>query len=270
MNYPSTGSRRVLVTMTSLTALVAVAGAIAMSGPAGAGSAPSPAALDRCSQPGPYELPHGDDPVDLDPAEFTSNIDNPYWPMEPGTRWVYRETAAGEVPLRVDVRVTHRTRMIEGIESRVVHDVVTERGEIIENTFDWYAQDSGGSIWYMGEFTREYENGVPVNTEGSFEHGKDGAQAGVIVPAKPRPGCSFRQEYYEGEAEDRGRILSLREDIKVSGDRYRDVLSTSDWIAIEPFVLEHKFYAPGVGPVMVAGLSPDASQEQLVSFSPGG
>ena len=125
------------------------------------------APADRCDQPGPYELPHTDDTVHLDPADFTTEIDNPYWPMRVGTTWVYGETEPDGTRKRVEIVVTDRTRTIGGIEARVVHDVVTEGGEIIENTFDWYAQDAGGNLWYLGEFTREYENGVPVNTEGS-------------------------------------------------------------------------------------------------------
>jgi len=225
------------------------------------------APADRCDQPGPYELPHTDDTVHLDPADFTTEIDNPYWPMRVGTTWVYGETEPDGTRKRVEIVVTDRTRTIGGIEARVVHDVVTEGGEIIENTFDWYAQDAGGNLWYLGEFTREYENGVPVNTEGSWEHGVDGAQAGVAIPAQPRAGCSYRQEYYEGVAEDKGRILTTRDDVKVRGARYRDVLTTSDRVPLDPFTLEHKFYAPGVGPVLSAGVSPDGAREELIWVS---
>ncbi len=227
-------------------------------------SAVSGSAPNRCDQPGPYDLPHGSETVDLDPAEFTTDIDNPYWPMTPGNRWVFTETAPDGTRQHIDIVVTRRTRMISGIEARVVHDVATEHGELVENTYDWYAQDSGGTIWYLGEFTREYEDGEVVSTAGSFEHGADGAQAGVAVPAKPTPGCSYRQEYSAGVAEDRGRTLTTKDDIKVRGVRYRDVLSTSDRTPLEPFVLEHKFYASGVGPVEAVEVSPGASREVLV------
>lgn len=255
--------RRDIQRALSLVTVVAAAAVPTYWAPA-TGDSSAPHALDRCAQPGPYELPHGDEPVDLDPADFTADIDNPYWPMQPGTRWVYRETDARGNRQRVEVTVTDRTRTIRGIQARVVHDVVSERGEPVEKTLDWYAQDSAGSIWYLGEFTREYGDGEAVSTEGSFEYGVDGAQAGVIVPAEPRPGCGYRQEYYQGQAEDRGRILSTRDDIKVSGERYRDVLATSDRVPLEPFVLEHKFYAKGVGPVLTVGVSPSESRESLV------
>lgn len=250
----------------SLTAVATVAAFAGVASLGAASGATTPVAQatgpDRCDQPGPYALPHGDDRVDLDPADFTTHVDNTYWPMRPGTRWVYNEDEGGS-RLHVIVEVTHRTRTIRGIEARVVHDVVTEQGELVEDTLDWYSQDSGGSIWYLGERTREYDNGH-VSTAGSFEYGKDGAQAGVIVPGKPRAGCSYRQEYLAGEAEDRGQVLSRRDDVKVGGTRFRDVLSTSDSIALEPFVLEHKFLARGVGPVLTIGVSPEQAREELV------
>ncbi len=265
----TTTLRRSLLAGTAAAMLASLAGATWVNG---ADAAPGSATADqrghtRCAQPGPYDLPHGAQPVDLDPAEFTTTIDNPYWPMKPGTTWTFKETDAQGSQQRIEVRVTHRTRTIRGIEARVVHDVVTERGELVENTFDWYAQDSGGTIWYLGEFTREYENGEVVSTAGSFEYGVDGAQAGVAVPAAPVAGCGYRQEYYQGEAEDRARILTTKDDIKVRGEKYRNVLTTSDRVPIEPFVVEHKFYARGVGPVLAVGISPNAAREVLLDVS---
>ena len=108
----------------------------------------------------------------LNPADFTTTIDNPWWPMRPGSRWVYRETAPDGTRQRVVVTVTRRTRLIaNGVTARVVRDVVTEHGEPVEVTDDWYAQDRAGNVWYLGEATTEYENGRPVSTEGSFEAG---------------------------------------------------------------------------------------------------
>ena len=161
-------------------------------------------------------LPQGSEPVDLNPADFTTKIDNPYWPMAPGSRWVYRETDTEGTKQRVVVTVTPRTKRIaNGVEARVVHDVVTESGEPVEVTDDWYAQDTDGNIWYLGEDTTEYENGKPVSTAGSFEAGVDGAQAGIIMPANPEVGLAYRQEYYAGEAEDEGEIVSLDEQAEV-------------------------------------------------------
>src|SRR5919108_3079791 len=115
-------------------------------------------------------LPHGSEPVNLDPADFTTRIDNPYWPMKPGNRWIYRETDSEGAKQRVVVTVTRRTKLIaNGITARVVHDVVTEDGMPVEVTDDWYAQDRAGNVWYLGEATQEYDNGKPGSTEGSFE-----------------------------------------------------------------------------------------------------
>src|SRR5262245_34405867 len=122
-------------------------------------------------------LPQGGEPVDLDPADFTTTIDNPYWPMKPGSRWVYRETTPGGSRNRVVVTVTSKTKLIaNGITARVVHDIVTEGGKPVEVTDDWYARDCAGNIWYLGEKTAEYENGKVVSREGSWEAGVDGGQ----------------------------------------------------------------------------------------------
>ncbi|MGH3345090.1 MAG: hypothetical protein ACRDPK_19910 [Carbonactinosporaceae bacterium] len=217
------------------------------------------------------QLPQGSEPVHLDPADFTTRIDNPYWPMAPGSRWVYRETDGAGSVQRVEVTVTDQTRKIaNGVEARVVHDVVTEDGKLVEDTFDWYAQDRQGNIWYLGEKTKEYESGKLVTTAGSWEAGVDGAQPGIIMPADPAAGMSYRQEYYKGEAEDSGKILSTDEQAQVPFDHFRDVLLTKDYTAIEPKVLEYKLYAKGVGPVLVFGVSGGGGQEQLVRFDSGG
>jgi hypothetical protein len=215
-------------------------------------------------------LPQGSEKVQLDPADFTTRIDNPYWPMAPGSRWVYRETDSEGTVQRVVVTVTRRTKMIaNGIEARVVRDVVTEAGEPVEVTDDWYAQDREGNIWYLGEDTTEYENGRPVSQAGSFEAGVDGAEAGIIMPAEPKPGLAYRQEYYKGEAEDAGEIVSLREQAEVPAGHYPEVLMTKDVNPLEPKVLEFKFYAPNVGPVLAVSVSGGSDREELMSFTPG-
>jgi hypothetical protein len=217
-------------------------------------------------------LPQGSEPVDLDPAEFTSEIDNPYWPMAPGSRWVYREIDTEGTAQKVVVEVTGETRRIaNGIDAAVVRDTVTENGEPIEVTDDWYAQDSEGNVWYMGEDTAEYENGEVVTRAGSFEAGVDGAQPGIIMPANPEPGIEYRQEYYEGEAEDRAAIITVGEEqVEVPAGHYTDVVMTRDVVPLEPRVEELKFYARGVGPVMAAAISGGAPGfEELVSYRPG-
>jgi hypothetical protein len=214
------------------------------------------------------ELPQGAEKVELDAADFTTDIDNPYWPMTPGSRWVYRETdGRGEVQ-RVEVTVTSRTKTIDGIEVRVVHDLVTTPdGEKVEDTLDWYAQDSKGNLWYLGEDTTEYENGEPVSKEGSWEHGVDGAQAGIVVPAKPERGLTYREEYYAGEAEDAAEVLSIDGRAGVPFGSFSGTLITRNFTPLEPNVVELKFYARGIGPVLVVQTSGGASREELVGYT---
>lgn len=215
-------------------------------------------------------LPQGGEPVTLDPAEFTTEIDNPYWPMTPGTRWVYRETDPEGGRLRVVVTVTNRTKLIaNGITARVVRDTVTEDGELVEDTFDWYAQDAEGNVWYLGERTKEYEHGKVVSTEGSFEAGVDGAQPGIAMPANPAPGLSYRQEFYAGHAEDRATVVSLDEQAEAPYGHFAGVVMTRDENPLRPKSLEYKFYARGVGPVLVIGVSGGADREELVGFRRG-
>jgi hypothetical protein len=186
-------------------------------------------------------------------------IDNPYFPLAPGSRWVYRETATDGSKQRVVVKVTHRTRLIaNGVKARIVRDTVSERGHVIEDTFDWYAQDAGGNVWYLGEDTKEYENGKVVSTKGSWEAGVNGARGGLIMPAHPRPGMQYRQEYLAGEAEDKARVVSV----------FEDSVLTRDWTPLEPKRFEYKLYARGVGTVLELSV-PSGDREELVSFTRG-
>ncbi len=215
-------------------------------------------------------LPQGSEPANLDPAEFSTKIDNPYLPFAVGSRWVYAETEDGQPDQKVVVKVTDKTRTIaNGVEAVVVRDTVTEGGELIELTDDWYAQDSAGNVWYLGEDTAEYEDGKRVCRCGSFEAGVDGAEAGIVMAASPEDGMTYRQEYYEGEAEDRAEVLSLDEKAEVQTGYYPKTLMTKDLVPLEPRVSEHKFYAEGVGLVLALHISGGAGREELVSFTPG-
>jgi hypothetical protein len=214
------------------------------------------------------KLPQGSEKVKLDPADFSTRIDNPYFPVKPGARWVYRETDPEGTRQRVVVTVTNKKKRIaNGVTARVVHDVVSEGRQLVEKTDDWYAQDKHGNVWYLGEDTTEYENGKPTTTKGSFEAGVDGAQAGVIMPAKPKPGLIYRQEYYAGQAEDKARVFSLREQAEVPFGHYTGVLMTKDLNPLDPKLLEYKFYARGVGMVMAVSVSGGADREELVSYT---
>jgi hypothetical protein len=196
-------------------------------------------------------LPQDGEPVNLNPADFTAKVTNPFFPLVPGTRLVYREQEADGTVQKDVVHVTkRRKRIANGITARVVHDVVTEEGEPVEKTFDWFAQDAAGNVWYLGEDTKEYENGHVSSTHGSFEAGVDGAQPGVIMPAAPQVGMTYRQEFYAGQAEDQAQILSLDEQAGVPFGHFSGVLMTKETNPLEPRHTEYKFYARGVGPVL--------------------
>lgn len=212
------------------------------------------------------DLPQGSDPVELDPSEFTATSDHPYFPLDPGRQWTYREVDESGSMVTVVVTVSSETRTItNGVEASVVRDTVTEDGMLIEDTLDWYAQDADGNVWYLGEDTAEFEDGELTTRKGSFEAGVDGALPGIIMPADPAVGMSYRQEYYQGEAEDNGEVLAVGQQSEVPMGHFDDVLLTADTITIEPDVLEFKLYAPGVGLVAALGVSGGSGREELVS-----
>ncbi len=210
-------------------------------------------------------LPQGSKPVTLDPADFTTEIDNPYWPLTPGTRWTFREVAEDGQVTTIVIIATHETKQIaNGITARVVRDTVSEDGAVVEDTFDWYAQDQSGNVWYLGEDTATVEDGEIVSKEGSFEAGVDGALPGIAMPGDPQSGVRFRQEFYQGKAEDHAEILSTSEMTDVPAGHFEDVVLTKDTMALEPDILEYKLYAPGIGPVLFLGISGGSSREELI------
>ena len=192
----------------------------------------------------PTETPYA--PV-IDPGNFVTGIDNPFFPLQPGTTLIYEgQTEKGNE--RNEVVVTGDTRVILGVTCVVVQDTVFVDGSMIEATLDWYAQDRQGNVWYFGEDSKEYENGGVVSTAGSWEAGVDGAQPGIIMEADPLVGDTYRQEYFAGEAEDMARVLGLDETVAVPYASYTHLLMTEEWSALESTpVLEHKYYARGVG-----------------------
>jgi hypothetical protein len=232
----------------------------------GSGDDPEPARTAAAAAP-TSDLPQGSEPVKLDPADFTTDVDNPYWPLAPGSRWVYRETGEKGAEQRVVVTVTDRAKVVSGVKARVVHDVVTQDGELVEDTYDWYAQDRAGNVWYLGEDTREYENGEVATTEGSWEAGVDGAQAGIIMPADPRVGMRYRQEYYAGQAEDRAEVERLGDHCDVPAGSFSGVLVTKETNPLGSGTVEHKFYARDAGLVQVVGGG--GHREELLRFDRG-
>ncbi len=186
---------------------------------------------------------------EIDPADFVRDVTNQYFPLEPGTTLVYEGQTADGLE-RVEDRVTTERRVVMGVSCVVLHDRVSLDGSLIEETFDWYAQDREGNVWYFGEDSKDYEDGKVTSTKGSWEAGVDGAQPGIIMQADPQVGDSYRQEYYAGEAEDMAKVVELGQSVTVPAGSYSDVLVTRDWTPLEPDVEEQKYYAPGVGLVL--------------------
>jgi hypothetical protein len=219
------------------------------------------------TQPGTNTFPQSSEPSNLNPADFSTNIDNQYWPMPVGATWhVHVSNPQGE-SLQETIRVTDQTKKIaDGVTARVVRDVVYQNGKASEITDDWYAQDSQGNIWYFGENTATIKNGKK-DTSGSFEAGANGADAGIAMPAHPTVGLTYREEYYKGHAEDRTEVLALGQQVEAPAGHFSDAILTDDSSPLEPTVSEYKLYAKGVGPVVAVSVSGESEREDLVSYS---
>ena len=202
------------------------------------------------------------------PEDFVAVIDNPYMPFLPGTRTVFEGVSDGERERNV-VSVTDRTKVILGVTTTVVHDqVFSANGDLAEDTFDWYAQDRFGNVWYFGEDTAEYANGEVSSTKGSWEAGVGGAQPGVVMLAQPTVGESYHQEFLRGEAEDVGTVVAIDGRVSVPYGSFDHVLVTEDMTPLEPQILEHKFYAQGIGVVLERVLRGGQEVSRLVSYTP--
>ena len=197
------------------------------------------------------------------PADFQTAVDNPWFPLVPGTTYKYVETKDGE---RVDVvtTVTTQTKTILGVHCIVVHDLATANGKTKEDTLDWYAQDKQGNVWYFGEDTKAYRENGKYTTEGSWEAGEDGAQPGIIMPANPAPGEPYRQEYLAGHAEDKAQVIALDESVKVPYGEFVGALRTKEWSDLEAGS-DAKWYARGVG--FIRSAAEDGEVAELVAVS---
>jgi hypothetical protein len=193
------------------------------------------------------------DPV-INPANFTNKIDNPYFPLKPGTTFVYEGTTGG-AKTRVEFAVTHNTVQILGIRTVEVHDSVFTDGQLTEDTLDWFAQDLQGNVWYFGENTEELINGRPSTLDGTFTSGVNGAKPGIIMRAHPVVGKLDRQESDLDNAEDFAAVVSLTETVNVPEGTFTHVLRTHETTPLEPDLKEDKFYAPGVGNVLTRDLN---------------
>jgi hypothetical protein len=198
------------------------------------------------------------------PGSFTAHVDNPWFPLRPGTVYVYRGSKDGQ-PSRDVVTVTRRTKRIQGVPCVVVEDRLYQRGRLRERTSDWYSQDRSGTVWYFGEATAELDaRGHVTSTEGSWESGRDGASAGIFMPAHPQVGLTARQEFYRGHAEDHFRVVSLHARVRVPYTSSRNALVTAEWTPLEPAVLDHKVYVRGVGLVRERAIKGGAERADLV------
>jgi outer membrane murein-binding lipoprotein Lpp len=184
----------------------------------------------------------------INPAEFTTKVDNEYFPLKPGTTFLYE---GGQE--RGEMSVTSETKKVMSVECVVVDHKEWEGDQLIEKTYDWFAQDEEGNVWYFGEDTKEYKNGKVTTTKGSWEAGVDGAKPGIIMQAHPKVEQSYRQEYYKGEAEDKAKVLRLNDSVTVPYGSFDHVLVTKEWTPLEPSYHEHKYYARGVGQVYGGG-----------------
>jgi hypothetical protein len=231
-----------------------------------------PLALAACGSSGKQPSTSAPSPnaAKIDPANFVARVDNPWFPLVPGTTYRYRGTKDGKPAIDV-VTVTHRTKAIEGVRTVAVSDKLYLGGRLAEPTTDWYTQDRLGNVWYFGEDTAELNaKGKVVSREGSWQAGVDGAQPGIFMPAHPRIGQTFRQEYYKGHAEDHFTIVSLSAPVRVPWGSSRNAMRTTERTPLEPKVLDSKYYVRGIGTVQELQLKgPGHERSDLVSVKRG-
>jgi hypothetical protein len=183
-------------------------------------------------------------------------VTNPYFPLAPGMRWEYRGVEGGAAARDV-VAVSSRTAVVDGVECTVVRDLLYHGGRLVERTVDFYAQDEAGNVWYYGEDTAELDSrGRVKSTEGSWRAGRDGAKPGIVMPARPRAGQTFKQEDYPGHAEDRFSVMSVR----------NRAVKTKEWTPLEPGVRDRKWYVRGIGLIAEATVKGGSDRLTLHSF----
>jgi len=205
----------------------------------------------------------------IEAANFVTEVDNPWFPLPAGGKWVYRGEKDG-IPSHEVATVSGAKKAIQGVECTIVHDVLYQRGHIAERTDDFYAQDKDGNVWYFGEVTAELNaKGEVTSREGSWQSGRNGASAGVFMTASPKVGESYRQEYLKGHAEDHFQVVSLGETVNVPGASSAKALLTKEWTPLEPNVLDHKFYVRGIGTVLEQTVRGGSERNALVSFTRG-
>jgi hypothetical protein len=204
--------------------------------------------------------------IPFDPANFVSGVTNPLLPLTPGTINYYEGVSDG-LAQTDSVETTSETKTILGVVATVVHDRVYTEGELTEDTFDWLAQDQDGNVWYLGEDTKEMENGQVVSTEGSWEAGVNGAEAGILMWGDPAAhiGEQYRQEFSRGVAEDFGKVVAVDQSVTVAYGTLTGCVKTEDRSALEPGIVENKFYCPGIGVTLEQGVQGSTDRNELVA-----
>jgi hypothetical protein len=202
----------------------------------------------------------------LDPANFVSTIDNPYYPLPVGRTLVYEGFRDGQTQTDT-IKVLDQTRVIEGITARVVSDIATHDGTLLEKTFDWFAQDKQGNVWYLGEDTTAYGRNGKTDTSGSWEAGVNDAEPGLIMEANPQIPDGYRQEYLAGEAEDTAWVSGEGGSVKIPYGVVRNVLTTLEATQVEPGIYDQKIYGPGLGIVVEQSLTGPVEYAKLVSVT---
>jgi len=198
-------------------------------------------------------------------AGFAPRVDNPWFPLTPGTTFVYRGVKDGKAARDV-FTVLHSTKMIQGVRCTSVSDRLYLAGQLEERTTDWYAQDRRGNVWYFGEATAELDrSGHVTSTEGSWLAGRNGARAGIYMPARPHVGQTGRQEYYKGHAEDHFAVVSVRARVSVPYVSSTRAVLTKEWTPLEPGTLDHKYYVRGIGTVKEVTVKGPLERDVLVS-----
>jgi hypothetical protein len=198
-------------------------------------------------------------------AEFSSTIDNKYLPYRPGTAYKHVDSD-GNI---VETTVLSETKVIMGVTCVVVHDTnKTPAGHLNEDTFDYYAQDKDGNVWYFGEDTKAYV-GDQVSTEGTWKAGESCALPGIVMLGSPRVGDHYRQEYLPGHAEDEAEVVSLTETVTVPYGTFTNCIETKEHTALAPGDVENKYYCPGLGEVLAhdIGTIDAGKREQLISIN---
>lgn len=202
----------------------------------------------------------------INPSDFTTKIDNKYFPLTPGTILIY-DGVSEKGNEHIEVAITNQTRVILGVTCVVVQDTVAVDGQMIEQTFDWYAQNKNGNVWYFGEDSKEYDNGKVIGTSGSWEAGVKEAKPGIIMEGNPVVGDTYRQEYLKGEAEDLADILSLSESVNIKYGNYNNCLKTNDHSPLEPNVVENKYFAPGIGNILITMAKGGTERMELTAIT---